>query len=116
MTEIASHAAASNRGGLTILHELDAQGVVLVLTGELDLVSAPELDRQVRALGGASHGRLLIDLSGLEFMDSTGLASMIHAQRSAAANGHELSLRRGPDQVQRLLELTGLSGQFTFEQ
>jgi stage II sporulation protein AA (anti-sigma F factor antagonist) len=58
---------------------------------------------------------LLIDLSRLDFMDSTGLAVMIRAQRAAQANGHRLSLRHGPTHILRLFELTGLLDHFTFE-
>jgi len=93
----------------------DPEGVVLALTGELDLASSPVLDRQLRELEGTNPGRLVIDLSRLDFMDSTGLAVMIRAQRAAQANGHRLSLRHGPTHILRLFELTGLLDHFTFE-
>jgi anti-anti-sigma factor len=48
-------------------------------------------------------------------MDSTGLASIIRAQRDANSNGHDLALRRGSGQVQRLFELTGFGDRVTFE-
>jgi len=108
---------ASAPGNLEIQLKRDAQGTVLALAGELDLASVPELDRQLQALEGSIPGRrLLIDLGGLDFIDSTGLASMIRAQQSAHANGHRLALRRGQAQVQRLFELTGLIDRFTFEE
>jgi anti-anti-sigma factor len=106
----------STPGNLRIERKLDADGVVLVLAGELDLASSPALDRQLRELDGTNPGRLLIDLSRLDFMDSTGLAIMIGAQQSAQDNGHRLSLRPGPGQVQRLFELTGVLDRFTFEE
>jgi anti-anti-sigma factor len=93
----------------------DDQGVVFALVGELDLESAPELERQLEEVASARPGRLLIDLGGLEFMDSTGLAVMVRAQRSARENGHGLALRPGPTQVQRLFELTGVLDRFAFE-
>jgi anti-sigma B factor antagonist len=114
MTGVSCHDAA-RPGPLHIKHEPDAQGIVLTLTGELDLASAPELDRRLRELERANPGRLLIDLSGLEFMDSSGIALLIRAQRSASDNGHRLSLRRGPRQIERLFELTRLVDHFTFE-
>ena len=113
MAEIAPH-DAPEPGGLTIHRMTDEQGTVLQLAGELDLASAPELDRQLRELSATTPGRVLIDLSALEFMDSTGLSVMISAQRSAAANGHRLSLRPGSTQVQRLFELTGVLARFDF--
>ncbi len=101
--------------GLLIGHTADSRGAVLALSGELDLATFPELDRQLRAAGEAHPGRLLVDLRGLEFIDSVGLGSIIRAQRSVEAGGHELVLRRGAGQVQRLFELVGISDQFTFE-
>lgn len=102
-------------GHLSIKREPDPHGIVLRLVGELDLASVRELDRQLRELEAASPGRLLIDLGGLDFMDSSGLALLIRAQQSANANGHRLTLRPGPAQVQRLFELTDAVDRFTFE-
>jgi anti-sigma B factor antagonist len=114
MHEIASDEPATP-GSLTIRRFTDDRGVILQLGGELDLESAGELDRQLEEVAATSPGRLLIDLSDLEFMDSTGLAVMVRAQRSARDNGHSLSLRPGPTQVQRLFELTGVLDRFAFE-
>jgi anti-anti-sigma factor len=114
MTELASGDLALP-SGLTIQQMTDDRGVVIQLAGELDLESAPELDRRLRELAGEIPGRLLIDLSGLEFMDSSGLAVMVRAQRSARENGRHLALRPGPTQVQRLFELTGMLERFAFE-
>ena len=93
----------------------DAEGVVLMLFGELDLASAPALEQELKEVGHANPARLLLDLRNLGFMDSTGLALMIRAQQSADANGHRLVFRRGTSQVQRLFELSGVVERFTFE-
>jgi anti-anti-sigma factor len=93
----------------------DPQGVVVVLKGELDLETAPELDRQLAGIDLAPGSRLVLDLRAVEFMDSTGLSSLIGAQRDADSNGHGLVLRRGSHQVQRLFELTTTTDRFTFE-
>ncbi len=100
---------------LVIERTADCRGVVLALSGELDLATAPELDRQLRNAGQTHPGRLLVDLRGLEFMDGIGLGSIIRAQRSAAASGHTLALRRGAGQVQRLFDLVGLNDRLPFE-
>jgi anti-sigma B factor antagonist len=102
-------------GSIAIEPAMDALGVVVALQGELDLATSRELDLRLREIESTNPGRLLIDLSGLEFMDSTGLAVMIRAQQSAQANGHRLAFRPGPPQVQRLFELTGMLDRFTFE-
>ncbi|HEY5317850.1 MAG TPA: STAS domain-containing protein [Solirubrobacteraceae bacterium] len=113
MNETAPHDIGVPRG-LAVRCTADARGTVLELAGELDLESAPELDRRLRELEAANPVLLLIDLSRLEFMDSSGLAVIVRAGRAARTNGHRLSLRRGTAQVQRLFELTGVLERFTF--
>jgi anti-sigma B factor antagonist len=88
---------------------------VLTVRGELDLTSAPAFERELRAVEATNPRRLVIDLSGLEFMDSTGLRALLLARERAQADGHELALRRGPRQVQRVLELTKTAEAFEFE-
>jgi anti-anti-sigma factor len=95
--------------------ERDPQGVRITLVGEVDLATVPELNRLLDQLADSEHRRVLIDLTGVEFMDSTGLGSIIRAVRAADANGHRLAVRRGSPQVQRLFELTGLVDRLTFE-
>jgi anti-anti-sigma factor len=95
--------------------EPDSSGVRIRLDGELDLATAPELDRLLDELARHGHSRLLVDLTGLKFMDSTGLASIVRALRTADDNGHRLSVRRGSPQVQRLFELTGIVDRLTYE-
>jgi anti-sigma B factor antagonist len=60
--------------------------------------------------------RVLIDLTHLEFMDSAGLALVVDARKAAEAAGHELHLRSGSPQVQRLFTLTGVIDRFEFEE
>jgi anti-anti-sigma factor len=105
----------SMSGRLQIRRSVDPRGIVLTLTGELDLETTPEFDEQVREIDGANPRRLLLDLAGIEFMDSTGLAAILRAQRSADSNGHDLSLRSGSEQVKRLFDLTGITERLTFE-
>jgi anti-sigma B factor antagonist len=91
------------------------QAVTLELRGELDLSSTPALTRQLAAIQGENPGHLLLDLSNLEFMDSTGLRLIIQAHAAAQASGRRLHLRLGSPQVRRLFELTGVLDRFTFE-
>ncbi len=100
---------------LKIVVEPDSQGVRVRLLGEVDLATAPELDRVLGELAENGYGRVLIDLEGVGFMDSTAIGSIFRGLRSAEANGHRLTVRRGSHQVQRLLELTGMAEQLTFE-
>ncbi len=90
--------------------------VVITLEGELDLASASKLEDELLSVEATKPRRLVIDLSGLTFMDSTGMRTLALAQRrSLSDGGPELALRRGPHQVQRVFELTGSTETFAFE-
>jgi anti-sigma B factor antagonist len=102
-------------GQLVIDTTTEEDTVILALRGELDLTSAPQFEQEVLAAAARNPRRMVIDLSGLEFMDSTGLRALLIARERAQENGHELALRRGPRQVQRVLELTKTLEAFEFE-
>jgi anti-sigma B factor antagonist len=91
------------------------EAVVVAVSGELDIASAPALERALRAAEQGGEGRVVIDLSGLEFMDSTGLHVLLAAARHSRDGGPQLALRRGPPPVQRVFELTETARLFTFE-
>jgi anti-anti-sigma factor len=93
----------------------DADGAVLWLSGELDLASAPRLTEAIHQVELDGQRRLLLDLSQLAFMDSTGLAVVVAAREHADASGSRLVLRRPMPQVKRLLSLVGLIDQLAFE-
>lgn len=101
-------------GALQIESRRDGDTLVIALSGELDLASAPDLERELQAGEATSPGQITIDLTELGFMDSTGLQSLLRARERAAESGYALSLRRGPHQVQRVFELTKTAEAFTF--
>lgn len=102
-------------GPLSIDSRRDGDAVLIVLRGELDLASAPELERELREVEASSPSRIAIDLRGLGFMDSTGLQALLRARERAGSASYELTLRRGPHQVQRVFELTRTVDAFSFE-
>jgi anti-sigma B factor antagonist len=81
----------------------------LTVAGELDLVSSPVLERELEKAYRLDADVILLDLRGLAFMDSTGLHLLVRAQQRAGEAGRRLALTRGSEQVQRLLELTGVA-------
>ncbi|MGH3322323.1 MAG: STAS domain-containing protein [Streptosporangiaceae bacterium] len=85
---------------------------VVTVSGELDLSNAPGFRARLReALTRGSH-RVVVDLAGLQFIDSTGLSALIAADQLASHLGGRLCLAapRGP--VSRVLGITGLSRHF----
>jgi len=80
------------------------QMLVAAPVGELDLYTAPRLTGVLR--DQESFSRLVLDLRGLGFMDSTGLRLLVAETERAAAEGYELSIVPGGQEVSRLLRLT----------
>jgi anti-sigma B factor antagonist len=77
--------------------------------GELDLAVADQLvERLARA--GVECQRVLIGLEGCEFIDSTGIAAIVHAHNELAERGGRLAVYAPGDQVLRVLSVTGLTG------
>jgi anti-anti-sigma factor len=82
----------------------------IAVRGELDLSTAPELEGPLDEVLGRDEGSVLIDLSGCEFIDSTGIALIVRAwQRlDGGGNGRTLVICSQNEQVRRVLEITGL--------
>ncbi|MBA3369836.1 MAG: STAS domain-containing protein [Thermoleophilaceae bacterium] len=82
----------------------------LTLFGELDIAAAPRLDAELTELEPEGPDRIVLDLRGLTFLDSTGLRSLLGADARAREAGRSLTLIQGPDVVQRVFSITGLDG------
>jgi anti-anti-sigma factor len=87
----------------------DRDGLVrIALRGELDLSSAPKLQEELRRVEAGSPPVLVLDLSKLVFLDSTGLRCLVTADERAKAEGRRVVIVRGPDPVQRVFSITRL--------
>ena len=78
------------------------------LSGELDISSAPRLQDDLARVEAGEPATIVLDLSGLDFMDSTGLRLLIGADSRARNAGRRLILIRGNEMVQRVLRVTRL--------
>jgi anti-anti-sigma factor len=81
---------------------------VLSLTGELDISSAGRVEKEISRAEERRPGALILDLSALEFMDSTGLRIVVSADARARERGGRFAVVRGPDAVQRIFRITRL--------
>ena len=79
---------------------------VLGLEGDIDVSQAPELRDVLGPLVGREAGRLLLDLTGVRFIDSSGVGLLVTAQRRAAETGSQLVLAGPQPAVTRVFELT----------
>ena len=82
---------------------------MLALFGELDVVSAPTLEKVLSEVLAQPHARVMLDLNGLRFVDSAGVSVLIKAKQSAETNGRTLVLRRPTEQLERVFSLVGLA-------
>lgn len=104
---------ARNLGRLVLRSERDGDTHVVELLGELDIAGAPALDEELLRVESEDAPSILVDLRGLEFIDSTGLRLLVMAAERSKDSGR-LALLRGPDQVHRVFELTDLVGRLPF--
>jgi anti-sigma B factor antagonist len=85
--------------------------VVAVLRGELDVADAANVAARLAVIASRER-EVVVDLSGLEFMDSSGLAALVRARKNARDAGSDLVLAAPPQQVLRLLNITRLADAF----
>lgn len=81
---------------------------ILKLVGKLNMVSAPHLRDVISSAIVAGNSRLAIDLSGVDFMDSSGLGALINGLKTARQAGGDLRIASPTEQVQLVLELTNI--------
>jgi anti-sigma B factor antagonist len=82
--------------------------VLLRLSGELDISSAPQVEEQLARLEPERPELIVFDLRNLAFMDSTGLRLLIAADTRARQQRRRLAIVKGPEPVQRVFRITRL--------
>jgi anti-anti-sigma factor len=82
--------------------------VTISLKGELDLSSVGKVQEELRRVEAEGPALLVLDLSNLTFLDSTGLRAVVTADERARENGRRFVVVRGPDAVQRVFAITRL--------
>jgi anti-sigma B factor antagonist len=93
------------------VRERDEAGVrVISVAGELDIATAPELCARLDATRTSRHPRMLVDLTDVDFCDSTGLRALLGAASEVRAHGGRFAIVCPPSgNVARLLEVVGAS-------
>jgi anti-sigma B factor antagonist len=87
---------------------------IVALAGEIDLYTAPRLQSELTAaMRGEQPARIVVDMSAVEFCDSTGMNVLLAAHRQASEQGGDLALAAPRAAVRKILEVTGLGSVFT---
>jgi anti-sigma B factor antagonist len=84
----------------------------LVVRGEIDMATAPQLRHTLMALVDGGATRVTLDCRGLEFLDSSGIGVLIAVRKRLGDDG-SLTLEAPPPHVRKVLELTGVSEHVT---
>jgi anti-sigma B factor antagonist len=88
---------------------------VVTVAGEVDIQTSPALEDQLASVVNQGHGSVVVDLSGVTFLDSTGLSALIGGLKRCQAVGGELRLVSPRPNVRKVLEVTGLIDTFQVE-
>jgi anti-sigma B factor antagonist len=99
---------------LSIKDQREGDRHTLLLTGELDMASARELEEQAQRLCARPASELVLDLSRLEFIDSAGLNAILRVRALCHEHTCEFCLTPGARPVQRVFELTRLVDRLPF--
>lgn len=93
---------------LTVQSEQRADVVVISVSGELDMATAPQLQAPITELLEQGHNRLVFDLAEVSFCDSTGLSVFVRAKNSCDDADGDVRLAAPQRGVLRILEVSGL--------
>jgi anti-sigma B factor antagonist len=89
----------------------------VIAAGEIDLYTAPRLHSELAAViaNAAPESRVVVDMSGVEFCDSTGMNVLLSCLRQIRDRGGELELAAPRPAVMKILQVTGLDSVFTID-
>ena len=85
-----------------------ASSAVLKLQGRLSMVAAPQLRAEAEQAVRAARPRVVVDLTGVEFVDSSGLGALVAGLKTARQAGGDLRIAGAGEQVRTVLGLTNL--------
>ena len=99
---------------LSVSSRSQGDHAIVIAAGEIDLYTAPRLHSELAAvINAAPASRIVVDMSGVEFCDSTGMNVLLSSLRQARERGGELELAAPRPAVKKILQVTGLDTVFT---
>jgi anti-sigma B factor antagonist len=90
---------------LSIIVRMADDECVVVVTGEVDMASAPQLRNSLAAVTGV----VVIDLAGVTYLDSSGISVLVHVRNRVRTHGGDLKIRDPHDNVRAVLRVVGLT-------
>lgn len=87
--------------------------MVVEVTGEIDVYTAPKLREALLNLVESGNYRLIVDMEGVEFLDSTGLGVLVGGLKRVRAHDGAIDIVCTQGRILRIFKITGLSNVFT---
>jgi len=82
--------------------------MVIKISGRMDTHSVPRLRQQLALTNEEAKKNVVLDLAGVDFIDSSGLSTIVHTMKQCRGRGGDLRLCKTPQAVRMVLELTRL--------
>ncbi len=98
--------------GYNVEHDPVEGALLVTASGELDLAAAPRLATVLSIATAGAEPCVVLDLTAVDFIDSTALGAIMHASSEAEAMGKQMLVAVLDGPVRRLLEITNLTGRF----
>jgi anti-sigma B factor antagonist len=98
---------------LSVTNQRDADLASVVVNGEIDVLDVETLAVELAAAAGSDAERVEVDLSGVTFIDSTGINALIKGRRLAVANGKHYRVTGSDGFVRDVLQLSGVWNHLT---
>ena len=110
MTVPGDSAPSETSGGLRVSRSWESDHLVLVLHGDLDIDTLAAAQDEVTAAEGQAPPTLVLDLSQLGYVDSSGVRLVLLAQQLAEDANRRLGVRLGHGPTRRIFDMLGITG------
>lgn len=97
---------------LSLNHRTEGEHTVLDVGGEVDVYTAPKLREKLVELVGNGHHRLIVDMTKVEFLDSTGLGVLVGGLKRVRSHEGSLALVCDQERILKIFRITGLTKVF----
>ena len=97
---------------LTLEHRTEGAATVLVVAGEVDVYTAPKLREKLVELVSDGHYNIVVDMTKVEFLDSTGLGVLVGGLKRVRSHNGSLELVCNQERILKIFRITGLTKVF----
>jgi anti-sigma B factor antagonist len=97
---------------LSLNHRKEGEQTVLEVAGEVDVYTAPKLREKLVELVGEGHHHLVVDMTKVEFLDSTGLGVLVGGLKRVRSHEGSLALVCNQERILKIFRITGLTKVF----